>query len=301
MAKYQIQSNLSEKQIEKDVSTFLGWISPIGLSPFRFIDVSEELTGADAQFDSVFPLYLQFKKSNGLQPISKVPASNRLNRSKLEDIRIFRDNLGLDDDPTLYFELRRKANNAVDFQHNILLEYANTGYSQAFYIAPLTLNKQIYSDLLFDSATRFRSSPFSYDYIAIHQRNWVSYLGFVPFLKENISIIPHERVSTHEHYYSFSQNGTDIAWHSPTFLKKTPSRLSDELKKILKEKDGFSTLERLAENIKGTTIMQNLNISTLDMRPLEIIKIHGDLLWNIYDICQILITNNGNDLAFKFD
>jgi hypothetical protein len=58
----------------------------------------------------------------------------------------------------------------------------------------------------------------------------VSYIGHTPFLKEHISIIPHEHVKTHKHYYSYSTTGCDIAWHSPEKLSEGPSRLSDVLR-----------------------------------------------------------------------
>ncbi len=295
MAKYHIQSNLSEKQIELDVSRYLGWISPNGNPPFRLLDVDESLTGADAQFDEVFPLYIQFKKANGLEPISKIPTSNRKNRSKQEEIRIFRHNNGLDDTPTLYFQLRKKAKNAIDYQHNILMQYANTGYSQAFYVAPLTLDKTTYNNSLFNSVNRFLPWPFRMKNIIIHQEKWVSYLGFVPFLREHISIIPHERVNTHNHFYSFSQTGTDIAWHSPELLSKEPQRLSDTLiqimiKQLYEKKDNL-TFNQLAKRLSDTPILsgrENLNID----KPIEIIKEHGKILNEEYNIRQVLLLIN---------
>ena len=69
---YQIKSNLSEKQIEADIASYFGWISRN--SPFRLLDIDEQLTGSDKKFyNSGFSFFMQFKVSNGLEPISKVP------------------------------------------------------------------------------------------------------------------------------------------------------------------------------------------------------------------------------------
>lgn len=251
MQMYKIKSNLSEAQVEADVAQYFGWISKG--KPFRLLGINEQLTGADKEFfNSGFSFFIQFKKSEGLCPISSIPASNRKNRSFLEDIREFRDNHNLDDDPTLYFKLRKMAKNASDFQHNILMNYANTPTSQAFYVAPLHLDKNEYYNCLYDSKIRYLRSPFQYRHSKLFIDDWVSDIGFVPFLKEHVSIIPHERVDTHEHYYSYSSTGCDIGWHSPELLSNSPSRLSDLLAKELTKcvvENRLVNLENIYENI----------------------------------------------------
>lgn len=230
MSKYKIPSNLSEKQVESDVSNYFGWIS--GGSHFRLLDVNEQLTGADKKFyDSGFVFFMQFKVSEGLKPISKIPASSRKNRSALENIREFRDSHKLHDKPTLYFKLRKKAKNAIDFQHNKLIDFANGPCSQAFYVAPLHLDEKRYYKCLFNSTRRFLLHPFYDHKYKIYRDNWVSHVGHIPFLKEHVSIIPQDRVSSHEHYYSYSQTGCEIAWHSPELHEEGPSRLSDILQR----------------------------------------------------------------------
>jgi hypothetical protein len=45
---FKLDSELSEMQIEADIATYFGWISPIGNSaPFRLLDIDEQITGAD--------------------------------------------------------------------------------------------------------------------------------------------------------------------------------------------------------------------------------------------------------------
>lgn len=232
MPNYQLKSNLSEKQLEADISSYFGWISKG--TPFRLLDIDEQITGADKKYyDAGFAYFMQFKVSKGLKSIRQVPASTRKGRSKLEDVREFRRKKLLHDDPTLYFELRNKAKTADDFQHNVLMKYANKPCSEAFYVAPLHLDKTVYFSSLFDSVLRYRHHPFDMKTKTFFQNNWVSYIGHIPFLKEHVSIIPHEHVDTHKHYYSFSETGTDIAWHSPEVLSENPSRLSDVLSRSI--------------------------------------------------------------------
>lgn len=288
--KYQLKSNLSESQIEADVATFFGWISKG--SPFRLHDTNEQLTGADKEFyDSGFTFYMQFKKSEGLLSASITPISERKNRSKLEDIRAFRQVHGLPDNPTLYFPLRRKAKNATDFQHNVLLKYANKRHSQAFYVAPLTLDKQVYYNLLFNSVNRYRESPFYDKSYGLYLGNWVSRIGFVPFLKDHISIIPHEKVITHEHFYSFSETGSDVGWHSPEMISKYPIRLSDILSSEIKtciNENRFVPLRSISDELGFDFHDSKIKAD----EPLEVLKVWGNNLYKLYDIKVFVLLAN---------
>lgn len=290
MSNYKIKSNLSEKQVEADVSCFFGWISKD--SPFRLLDVDEQLTGADKRFyNQGFAYFIQFKRSEGLEPLDRISASTRRNRSPLEDIREFRNQYELEDDPSLYFELRSMSPQASDFQHNILLSYANNLYSQAFYVAPLHLDKNVYYNCLFDSANRFRFTPFETRNYRLFRKNWVSHFGNIPFLKEHVSIIPHERVTTHKHYYSYSINGCDIAWHSPDLLSKGPSRLSDVLGNSITEiidSNHFLHLEELAMQIVEKSDIPFRR----DIEPLVRIQHFGRYIHYIYGIRLILLLGN---------
>lgn len=271
MSKYEIKTNLSEKQIESDVSGFFGWMSKG--SPFRLLDIDEQLTGADKKFyDSGFAFFMQFKVSKGLEPASKVTPSTRSNRSSLESVREFRQKHGLDEDPTLYFGLRAMAKNASDYQHNILMEYVNKQYSQAFYVAPLHLDKDDYYNCLFDSAIRVRTHPYDYKRYKLYRRDWLSHVGNIPFLKEHVSIVPHERVTTHKHHYSYSTTGCDIGWHSPEVISEKPNRLSDVLRKeidICLNENRLLNLYELSENLVKVSDQDDWQ---QDNDPLERIK-----------------------------
>lgn len=293
--KYFIRPTLSEKQIESDVSTFMGWCSP-GV-PFRLKDVSEPLTGSDKLFDQGCMIYMQFKKSMGLHPIRKIAASKRKGSSPLEGIREYRDELHLDDDPTLFFRLHRKAATADDFQHNVLLTYERPDWSRAIYVAPLTTDKDKYEQLLFDATSRYLEFPFYYELRkTIHHNRWRSIIGATPYLRAHVCITPHERVNTHEHYFAYSQNGTDISWHSPSLIAEGPSRLSDFYSKIIQQaifnNEAARPLERLATGTIEIARELGFQPDGGNRDPLEALKNHGAWLYGRHAIKSFVFLTN---------
>ncbi len=226
------ESDLSEEQIEADVASYLGYITPFWSKRFQLKAVNEQMTGADKLFDRFVPIYLQFKVSEGLKPLENGFTLSRPHLP-LQKIRTFRRDNGISCDPTLYFKLRDKALTAKDFQHNILKSFHNPPYQFAFYVAPLTLSIDEYNRSLELSMTdklfnfhpyHFRDEFFFTDMI---KKN----IGLTPFLRGHVSIPPHEIVSTSEHYYSYSKAGTNIAWHSGENINGD-FRLSTQLDRI---------------------------------------------------------------------
>lgn len=291
MSKYEIKANLSENQIESDVSGFFVWMSKN--SPYRLLDIDEQLTGADKKFyDSGFAFFMQFKASKGLEPASKIIPSTRRNRSPLESVREFRHRHGLEDDPTLYFGLRAMAKNASDFQHNILMKYANQQYSQAFYVAPLHLDKDEYYYSLFESASRFRGHPYDYKRYKLYRQDWVSHVGNIPFLKEHVSIVPHERVTTHKHHYSYSGTGCDIGWHSPEIISERPNRLSDVLRKEIDICITESRLFNLYELAEKLAKDYDQEVSLQHDDPLELLQHWARKLYDQHRVRMFLFLGN---------
>jgi len=291
---YQIKCNFKEKLIEIDIARYLGCFAP-HLGGFYYLEnANEQLTGADliSEDTNAMPIYIQAKVSQGLKTINKVAASRRKNRSKLEDIREFRHDLGLDknDDHFLYFQLRRKAEHAHDYQHNILMNYANTGFSHAFYVAPLCLDKHEYQkDFL--NINNIPYEPFFLGNYALRDFNWTSYYGFLPFLRNHISIIPHELIDTHEHFYAYSNQGIDVTWHSPEYIDDSPSRLSDTMIRIMKDfydSENEQTISSIASRLREMPIMQN--IKQTNERSIDLIVQHGQILEHEYGIKQLLLT-----------
>ncbi|MFB2700272.1 hypothetical protein [Aeromonas veronii] len=309
--KYYIKGNLSEKQIEADVASFFGWCTPPEeRSPFRLLDIDEQRTGADKLYDRATAIYMQFKKSNGLKSTKIVKPSTRKGRSRLEDIREFRDRHELDQDPTLFFQLRAKAKTALDLQHNVLLAYERPYWSRAIYVAPLLLNKSDYHAALHNSANRFLLDPFFYRIRhSVYQQHWVSHFGTVPFLREHISIPPHERVADHNHYYAYSEAGVDISWHSPSIIEREPSRLSDFTVKLFRtaitHEDSMLSIEKLASHIEEISSrfgFTNENGSK-NNSAIEYLGRHGRWLRETHGIHQFILLGNSkilDDLRREF-
>ncbi len=296
--KYVIKGNLSEPQIEADVASYFSWCTPLGSrGPLRLVDVNEPITGADKQFDAGCTIYMQFKKSTGLHSSLTVPISKSVHRSRMEDIREYRALNRLEEDPSLFFQLRKKAKKAHHLQHNVLLTHEVKGYSRAFYVAPLELDKSKYYETLFNNDFRFHGNPIWFrPHTAIRERFMVRYLNCSPFLREHVAITPHERVQDHNHFYSYSQTGTDICWHSPQLVADGPSRLSDVISSIVD--NAISTVEGSLTNL-NELLESTLNISRevgLDLRrssdPLETIKEYGKLVADKYRIRQFLLLAN---------
>lgn len=299
--KYYIKGNLSEKQIEADVAAFFGWCTPQDETAFRLLDINEQKTGADKLYDRATAIYMQFKKSAGLKSTHDVAISTRKRKSPLEGIRKFRNEYQLDQDPTLFFQLHPKAKNASDLQHNVLLGYERQPWSRAIYVAPLLLDKDSYHQALFRSTDRFLLDPFYYRIgHSIQQRYWTSYFGSTPFLREHISIPPHERVLDHNHYYAYSETGTDISWHSPSIVERDASRLSDFFVKLIStavnEPDSMLSLEVLSAKI--TEISSNLGFQAdkTSNSPLAILGEHGRWLRDKYGIRQFILLSNAEFL-----
>lgn len=289
---------LKKNLLKIDIARFLGSFTPMLGRLYYLENANEQLTGADliSEDTNAIPIYIQAKVSQGLKTITKIPASTRSNRSKLEDIREFRHNLSLDinDDYFLYFQLRKKAETALDFQHNILMNYTNTGFSHAFYIAPLIIEKSNYEKQFLDFHN-FPFEPFYFHRYELRDRNWTSYFGFIPFLRNHISIIPHERIETHEHFYAYSKDGLDVTWHSPEFVDGNPSRLADRMVKIMRDfynSEKKDTLRTLANKLRNMPIMQGVQM--INEKAIDIITIHGQILERNFGIKQLLITERND-------
>jgi hypothetical protein len=297
---YLLKTDLSEKQIEADVSHHLGRLSTV--SVFRLMDVDEQGTGADkVMADDVGALfYMQFKKSEGLRPAREVAPSRRKNRSKQEDIREFRAAEGLEDDPSLFFGLRRKAAGATDFQHNILRRYHIPPASNAMYVAPLCLDKQQYGAALLGAPFApvepwLHPFYFMLDLEIRRPRLQPEHLRYVPFLREHVSIPPTSDVDTHEHWYSFSQTGTDVVWHSPDIIGREPMRLSDMLAAALESlladnKERMLRVSALVQRCEETAAPLGYEPRRDDQRgALRRLSDHGRWLQREHAIRQFLL------------
>lgn len=300
--KYVIKGNLSEPQIEADVASYFSWCTPLGSpGPLRLIDVNEPITGADKRFDTGCTIYMQFKKSTGLHSSTTFPVSKSISRSRMEDVREYRALNSLEEDPSLFFQLRKKAKKAYHLQHNVLLSHEIKGLSRAFYVAPLELDKSKYYQTLFNEDFRFHGDPIWFKrHTAIRERFMVRYLNCSPFLREHVAITPHERVQDHNHFYSYSQTGTDICWHSPQFVGRGPSRLSDVVSSIVDNAistggESLASLDELSESTWKVSREIGFDLPRSN-DSLGTIKEHGKLIADTYRIRQFVLLANTDKL-----
>lgn len=299
---FKIVSQLSENQIESDISSYLGYVTPIWSKRFRLISVDEQTTGADKLFDRFLPIYLQFKVTHGLDPKAYI-LRQYLNKP-LSNIIAYRKANNLSGDPILYFELRKKAKTAFDFQHNILYALNNPPTQFALYVAPLTLSISDYEKQL-DISWYFKLfpyDPFPRHEIEIHDTSYQKQiiLGSNPFLRHHISIPPHTTVSTHVHHYSYSQSGGDVAWHGGELLDED-FRLSNQLVNIF---NSFYFNREFGTNLEQyTAFIQDFrfdNYNQINLRdfqpnnPFSVVQEFARILRNEYKIRLMILTETKN-------
>lgn len=232
--KYKLKSQISENQVEADVANYLGFITPLLSNRYRLISVDEQQTGADKLFDRFSPIYMQFKVSQGLNPKNNI--WTHFQNKPLTKIINYRKQNGLTGDPILYFELREKAKNAKEFQHNLLRKLHRPPKQFAMYVAPLTLDlaeyERAFNPKWFYRFFYWNFPPQKMVVIDDTIQQQKIQLGMNPFLRCHISIPPHVNVDTHEHHYSFSKSGGDVAWHGGQTLNDD-FRLSSQFARIL--------------------------------------------------------------------
>jgi hypothetical protein len=250
-------SDLSEKQIEADVAAYFGFHSSF-FGEFRLLDVDEQLTGADKEFQWQGIAYLlQFKKPTGLRPLTKL--GSRPSKQPLLRIQEFRLNSALEQTPySVCFSLREPSQPKKPLQHNVLLAYEAPPYSRAFYVCPLALTQRDYVASLQEPRSEF-GLPFR-----LHHPQWIMDGQFLargaeicPFLRGHATVFPHKIVATAKHHYSFSASATDFAFHEPTLIEAGPSRLSDfvasELRLVKDKPDRLYPALKLAEQLYSSS------------------------------------------------
>ncbi len=134
-----IKPDFTEDIVSLMIQTMLT-ITRFPKAPFALVPLSnrdEVIYGADAYIDTISPLYIQFKRSFAYPDTS--PSSIIKDRRKLKANCSPR---------VLFFELRNKQSTHNDYQHNVLFDLktklAASGKGNAFYTAPLFLNRTAY-------------------------------------------------------------------------------------------------------------------------------------------------------------
>lgn len=271
--------------------------------PFAMLPLSkseERIYGADVIIDSISPLYIQFKRSFAYPDYSTAKF--------IKDRKALKANCS---PRTLYFELRAKKPEHKDFQHNILFDLKNkldkTGKGQAFYTAPLFLNRTAYLLAVHMSSLLswrpwhwFRHDPFFEETQNILTHTGSIRFQNIPILREHIVIPPHTKVTTHKHRYSYLESGKEICFHSPTRLENEQN-LGQTIYNFLRFRDGQPTTEmiNLQESLsllaELSAIIDFENEVDSNEQIIDRWLNFGEKLWNEYEIYQFMLIKLKNE------
>lgn len=272
-------------------------------APFAMVPLSkseERIYGADVRIDSINPVYIQFKRSFAYPDYSTA--------------KFIKDRKALNatcSPRTLYFELRAKKPKHKDFQHNILFDLKNkldkTGKGQAFYTAPLFLNRKAYLSAVHTSSLFswrpwhwFRHDPFFEEMQKILTHTGSIKFQNIPILREHIVIPPHTKVTTHKHRYSYLESGKEICFHSPTRLENEQN-LEQTIYNFLRFRDGQPTTEMI--NLQDSlsllaelsAIIDSENEVDSNEQIIDRWLNFGEKLWNEYEIYQLMLIKLKNE------
>lgn len=217
-----IDANYTEDVVGFALESFLTLLSfprhRFSIEPFS--RSKERWLGADARLHRRIrgfrPFYMQFKRPAAYPDFST------------SKIVTDRHKLGLSTAPrALYFPLRQKRHTHRDFQHNVLFRLRqrlnDRGLGDAAYVCPLFLDRSAYRLNLHWSGLalwgRFwRQYPWELEDLILEDGGRRIRFDRIPVFAEHISVVPHAPVTTASHKYSFTENGEDLCFHSPTAL-----------------------------------------------------------------------------------
>lgn len=243
-----LAANYTEDNVGFALESFLSLLSfprrKFSIEPFSRGD--ERWLGADARLEgrvkSFKPFYMQFKRPFAYPSHSQA--------------KVIKDRLSLKLDAkphALFFDLHPKKAGHSDFQHNILFRLRRRllkhGIGDAAYVCPLFLDRAAYrSNVHLAGLTmwlRFwRRHPWEMEDLLLRTVPGGTVINFsaIPMLREHITIPPHAQVTNASHSYSFTEQGDQVCFHSPTSLPDSQSKLSDFLERVVgnvDRQDGF--------------------------------------------------------------
>lgn len=205
-------------------------IEPFSRSKERWLGADARIHGHIQGFR---PLYMQFKRPSAYPDVSR------------SGIILDREELDLPVSPqTLFFSLRQKRKHHNDFQHNVLFRLhtrlSSRNLGNAAYVCPVFLDRSAYrfSMQVAGIANWVRwwdDDPWRLRDALINHRNGTVRFDRMPVLQEHATFPPHASVSEANHRYSFTENGTDLCFHSPTNLPDRMESLATLLKRTLNE------------------------------------------------------------------
>ncbi|MCY1529660.1 hypothetical protein D9M68_648190 [compost metagenome] len=284
---FKIQNELSEDQVEADVASYLGYITPFWSHRFRLLSVDEGSTGADKLFNRFIPIFMQFKVPQGLNPNATI-LQQFLNKP-LSKIIQYRKTKNLTGNPILYFQLRKKAKNAEEFQHNLLLQMHKPPFQYGLYVAPLTLELKEYEKLMNKKSAWYPRfySPLRHEEMDLIDSSLDKRMSIRTnsFLRHHICFPPHQKTDSHEHHYSFSKNGADLAWHGG-YVINGDLRMSTAIDNIFTS--FYSYRESRVDFVRFIENLRDLDLKDMPIFDNEDLNNEERLITYIVEVTQYL-------------
>ncbi len=219
----EIIADYTEDYVGFSLEFFLALIgfpfSKYSIEPFA--RSTERWLGADARLHKKIknfrPFYMQFKRPHAYPDDST------------SKIITDRKKLSLEYSPrSIFFKLQPKMKNQNNLQHNVLFKLNSRLRSKklgsAAYVCPLFLDRASYrSHLHWSGLIQWfnygKMYPWSFKNINLTTSSSKFMLRDVPFFSEHISIFPHDKVTSANHRYSFTERGRDLCFHSPLLVQ----------------------------------------------------------------------------------
>lgn len=223
-------------------------IEPLSADAERRLGADARLLGQAVGFR---PFYMQFKRP------SAYPSTSRS--------RIIRGRLQANPEPlsvdprVVFFSLRQKQPHHRDFQHNVLFRLRRRllerGLGDAAYVCPLFLDRSAYRFHVHFAALAmlpriWRHFPWGFEDMMIYQRPGSLRIESVPVFAEHICIPPHAQVADARHNYSFTEQGTEVYFHSPQEVSETPVHLDKWLQSLAAKKEPLVTPDSAREELE---------------------------------------------------
>lgn len=232
-----LDADFTEETVGFALESFLALLSfprfKFSIEPFsrgkeRWLGADARLIGRVTGFK---PFYMQFKRPSAYPDTST---------AKVIKDRKF---LNLPVAPrTLYFDLREKQSSHKDYQHNILhrlrQRLVNRKVGDAAYVCPLFLDRSAYRFHVHLAGLRrwprsWRHNPWDLQGILINSFGSPVNFDAIPVLQEHVSIPPHAKVTCATHSYSFTEQGTDLSFHSPLSIPEGARTLAHFLTSVV--------------------------------------------------------------------
>ncbi|MEQ9879496.1 hypothetical protein ABRP92_16040 [Pectobacterium aroidearum] len=295
---------MKEKPNYTEDAVSIAIASQLALLSFPFFKYSivpisrgrERWLGADARLlarKRFLPFYMQFKRPFAHTVPSRaniIKDRNRLSPKLSTAPR------------TLYFPLQDKRKNHNDFQHNILYRLRKKliarGIGDAAYVCPLFLDRKTYffhSHIagLFKWMRHWPSRPWDYQAVPVATLTGKTVMfPALPLLSEHISIPPHATVTTAAHKYSFTEQGSEICFHSPKHLPEGGFLFSHWLGNLISSIDNenalihFSDSRGQLQQLVSETLGESGRVFELPIEGIQAWFVWGDYLERNYAIEQ---------------